>query len=74
MCFHCLLSVCGVCLFPVLVFGAGFCFWLLRFLFVAFLLLLTVNIVHNVCVFLCSVSFTEDHMFDKYVCLVCNPL
>ena len=40
ICSHCVLSVCGVCLFFVLVFfGAGFAFWLLRFLFIAFLLL-----------------------------------
>ena len=40
VCSHCILSVCGVCLFPALVLGAGFAFWLLQFLFIAFLLLL----------------------------------
>ena len=39
VCSHCILSVCGVYLFPVLVLGAGFAFWLLQFLFIAFLLL-----------------------------------
>ena len=46
ICSHCILSVCDIYLFPALVLGAGFAFWLLRFLFVAFLLLLLkVNIV-----------------------------
>ena len=42
VCSRCVLSVCGVCLFPALVLGAGFAFWLHRFLFIAFLLLLSV--------------------------------
>ena len=37
---HCVLFVCDVCLFPVLVLGVGFAFWLPRFLFIAFLFLL----------------------------------
>ena len=37
---HCVLFVCDVCLFPVLVLGVGFTFWLPRFLFIAFLFLL----------------------------------
>ena len=40
---HCILSICGVYLFPVFVLSAGFAFWLLRFLFVAFLLRLQNN-------------------------------
>ena len=40
ICSHCLLSVCNIYLFPVLDLGAGFGFWLLWFLFIAFLLLL----------------------------------
>ena len=41
ICSPCILSICNVCLFPDLVLGAGFAFWLLQFLFVAFLLLLS---------------------------------
>ena len=34
-------SICNIYLFPALVLGAGFAFWLLQFLFIAFLLLLS---------------------------------
>ena len=37
---HCILPICNIYLFPVLVLRAGFAFWLLQFLFIAFLLLL----------------------------------
>ena len=41
ICSHCILSsICNIYLFPVLVLRAGIAFWLLQFLFIAFLLLL----------------------------------
>ena len=40
ICSHCILSICNIYLFPVLVLRAGFAFLLLQFLFIAFLLLL----------------------------------
>ena len=40
ICSHCILSICDIYLFPVLVLRAGFAFLLLQFLFTAFLLLL----------------------------------
>ena len=43
ICSHCILSIFNIYLFPVLVFRAGFAFWLLQFLFIAFLLLLNRN-------------------------------
>ena len=39
ICYHCISSICSVCLFPVLVLGAGFAFSLHQFLLIAFLLL-----------------------------------
>ena len=39
ICSHCILSICNIDLFPVLVLRAGFAFWLLQCLFNAFLLL-----------------------------------
>ena len=38
ICSHCILFICNIYLFPVLVLGAGFCF-LLQFLFIVFLFL-----------------------------------
>ena len=40
ICSPCILSICYIYLFPALVLRAGFAFWLLQFLFIAFLLLL----------------------------------
>ena len=31
ICSHCILSICNIYLFPILVLGAGFAFWLLQF-------------------------------------------
>ena len=39
ICSHCILSICNIYLFPVLVLRAGFAFRFLQFLFIAFLLL-----------------------------------
>ena len=41
ICSHCILSICNIYLFPALVLRAGFAFCLLQFLFIAFLLLLS---------------------------------
>ena len=40
ICYHCILSICNIYLFPVLVLRAGFAFCLLQFMLIAFLLLL----------------------------------
>ena len=42
ICFHCILSICNIYLFSVLVLRAGFAFLLPQFLFIAFLLLLLI--------------------------------
>ena len=47
ICSHCILSICNIYLFPVLVLRAGFAFCLLQFLFIAFLLLLHVVNVYS---------------------------
>ena len=43
ICSHCILSICNIYLFPVLVLIAGFAFWLRQFLFIAFLFLLEIS-------------------------------
>ena len=43
ICFYCILSICHIFLFPVLVLRAGFAFWLPQFLFIAFILLLHIR-------------------------------
>ena len=43
ICSHCLLSICNIYLYPVLVIRVGFGFLLLQFLFIAFLLFLLVS-------------------------------
>ena len=40
ICYHCILSICNIYLFPALVLRVGFAFCLLQFLFIALLLLL----------------------------------
>ena len=40
ICSRCILSICNIYLFPVLILRAGFAFGLLQFLFISFLLLL----------------------------------
>ena len=47
ICSHCILSICNIYLFPVLVLRAGFAFRLLQFLFIVFLLLLKGLTVNN---------------------------
>ena len=42
ICSHCILSICYIYLFPVLVLRGGFAFRLLQLLFIAFLLLLVI--------------------------------
>ena len=44
-----LLSICNIYLFPALVLRAGFAFWLLQFLFIAFLLLLVIFAPVSIC-------------------------
>ena len=45
ICTHCILSICNIYLFPVLILRAGFAFCLLQFLFIAFLLLFNASCV-----------------------------
>ena len=56
ICSHCILSICNIYLFPVLVLRAGFAFWLVQFLSIAFLLLL----------FSCFFSFVPIALYILY--------
>ena len=72
ICSHCILSICYIYLFPVLVLRAGFAFRLLQFLFIAFLLLVYFVVaifalatdLESVCI---SLSLTASgNLFVKY--------
>ena len=62
MCSRCLLSVCDFYSFPILILRVGFGFWLLQFLFIAFLLL-SPYVIFILCLF--RFGLLSDHLFGN---------